>query len=102
MRKLSFILLLLLFNFVLNAQNNVTDIFKADYRNQLFMDVEVALAEAQAELGIIPDWAAKEIKSKADLRNLSTKDIAKEQEAVRHSLVARLNVWKRSIDSDAA
>tara|TARA_A100000164_G_scaffold377619_1_gene417215 strand:- start:1814 stop:3076 length:1263 start_codon:yes stop_codon:yes gene_type:complete len=66
------------------------------------MDVEVALAEAQAELGIIPDWAAKEIKSKADLTNLSSKDIAKEQEAVRHSLVARLNVWKRSIDSDAA
>ena len=74
MKKLSFISFLLLFNFVLNAQNNVTDIFKADYRNQLFMDVEVALAEAQAQLGIIPAWAANEIKSKAELKNLSSKE----------------------------
>ena len=102
MIRILFVSLFLFLTFILNAQNVVVDIFKPDYRNQLFMDVEVALAEAQAELGIIPDWAAKEIKSKADLRNLSTKDIAKEQEAVRHSLVARLNVWKRSIDSNAA
>ena len=102
MKKLSFISFLLLFNFVLNAQNNVTDIFKADYRNQLFMDVEVALAEAQAQLGIIPAWAASEIKSKADLKNLSSEEIAKEQKEVKHSLVARLNVWKRSIDDGAA
>ncbi len=102
MIRILFVSLFLFLTFILNAQNVVVDIFKPDYRNQLFMDVEVALAEAQAELGIIPDWAAKEIKSKADLTNLSSKDIAKEQEAVRHSLVARLNVWKRSIDSDAA
>ena len=102
MSKLSFISLLLLFSYFLNAQNNVTDVFKADYRNQLFMDVEVALAEAQAQLGIIPAWAANEIKSKADLKNLSSKEIAKEQEKVKHSLVARLNVWKRSMDGNAA
>ena len=81
MIKILFVSLFLFLTFILNAQNVVVDIFKPDYRNQLFMDVEVALAEAQAELGIIPDWAAKEIKSKADLTNLSSKDIAKEQEA---------------------
>ncbi len=101
MIKILFVSLFLFLTFILNAQN-VIDVFKPDYRNQLFMDVEVALAEAQAELDIIPDWAAKEIKSKADLSYLSSKDIAEEQEAVRHSLVARLNVWKRSIDRNAA
>ena len=101
MIKILFMSLFLFLTFILNAQN-VVDVFKPDYRNQLFMDVEVALAEAQAELDIIPDWAAKEIKSKADLSYLSSKDIAEEQEAVRHSLVARLNVWKRSIDRNAA
>ena len=101
MIKILFVSLFLFLTFILNAQN-VVDVFKPDYRNQLFMDVEVALAEAQAELDIIPDWAAKEIKSKADLSYLSSKDIAEEQEAVRHSLVARLNVWKRSIDRNAA
>ena len=101
MIKILFVSLFIFLTFILNAQN-VVDVFKPDYRNQLFMDVEVALAEAQAELDIIPDWAAKEIKSKADLSYLSSKDIAEEQEAVRHSLVARLNVWKRSIDRNAA
>ena len=43
------------------AEDTVANIFKASYKNQLFMDVEVALAEAQSELGIIPSWAANEI-----------------------------------------
>ena len=84
------------------AEDTVANIFKASYKNQLFMDVEVALAEAQSELGIIPFWAADEISSKADIKYLSQKDIDKEHKLVRHTLVARLNVWKRSIDKDAA
>ena len=66
------------------------------------MDVEAALAQAQAELEIIPQWAADEIKSKADVKYLKQKDIDKEQSLVRHTLVARLNVWKRSIDNNAS
>ncbi len=84
------------------AEDTVANIFKASYKNQLFMDVEVALAEAQSNLGIIPSWAANEISSKADIKYLSQKDIDKEHKLVRHTLVARLNVWKRSIDKDAA
>ena len=84
------------------AEDTVANIFKVNYKNQLFMDVEVALAEAQSELGIIPTWAANEISSKADIKYLSQKDIDKEHKIVRHTLVARLNVWKRSIDKDAA
>ena len=84
------------------AEDTVENIFKVNYKNQLFMDVEVALAEAQSELGIIPSWAANEISSKADIKYLSQKDIDKEHKLVRHTLVARLNVWKRSIDKDAA
>ena len=84
------------------AEDTVANIFKVNYKNQLFMDVEVALAEAQSELGIIPSWAANEISSKADIKYLSQKEIDKEHKLVRHTLVARLNVWKRSIDKDAA
>ena len=96
---LTFIFLLPL---IVNAEEKVSDIFTSDYRNKLFMDVEIALAEAQAELGIIPSWAAKEIKSKANLKYLNQSDIDAEHKLVRHSLVSRLNVWKRSIDNDAA
>ena len=66
------------------------------------MDVEAALAEAQAELGIIPQWAADEIKLKANTKYLQQKDIDIEQSFVRHTLVARLNVWKRSLDNNAS
>ena len=84
------------------SEDTVSDIFKPNYKNQLFMDVEVALAEAQSELEIIPLWAAKEISSKANIKYLSQKDIDEEHKIVRHTLVARLNVWKRSIDAEAA
>ncbi len=84
------------------SENTVSDIFKANYKNQLFMDVEAALAEAQSELEIIPYWAAEEISSKANIKYLSQKDIDEEHKLVRHTLVSRLNVWKRSIDSEAA
>ena len=83
------------------TEDTVSDIFKADYKNQLFMNVESALADAQSELGIIPNWAAEEIASKTDIKYLSQKDIDAEHKLVRHTLVARLNVWKRSIDKDA-
>ena len=66
------------------------------------MDVEAALAEAQAELGIIPQWAADEIKLKANTKYLQQKDIDIEQGFVRHTLVARLNVWKKSLDNNAS
>ena len=92
----------LLFCIKLNADKTVSEIFNSDYRNQLFMDVEVALAQAQASLGIIPKWAANAIESKADTKYMSQKDINAEYQLVRHTLVARLNVWKRSIDKDAS
>ena len=84
------------------SKDTVSDIFKPDYRNQLFLNVEAALAEAQSELGIIPAWAAEEIASKADIIYLPKIEIDAEHKLVRHTLVARLNVWKRSIDKDAA
>ena len=96
---LTFSFSLCLFSF---SENQVADVFKSQYRNQLFMDVESALAQAQAELEIIPKWAADEIKLKANTKYLQQKDIDIEQSFVRHTLVARLNVWKRSLDNNAS
>ena len=98
------ILLIISFTFCLISfsENQVADVFKSNYKNQLFMDVEAALAEAQAEIGIIPQWAADEIKLKANTKYLQQKDIDIEQSYVRHTLVARLNVWKKSLDNNAS
>ncbi|MFZ8949722.1 MAG: class-II fumarase/aspartase family protein [Alphaproteobacteria bacterium] len=42
-------------------------LFKTDSRWQAWLDVEVALAKAQAKIGMIPSNAAEEISKKADL-----------------------------------
>ena len=51
------------------TEETVSDIFKPNYKNQLFMNIEAALAEAQSDLGIIPVWASEEISSKANFGN---------------------------------
>src|SRR5262249_51221234 len=48
----------------------VRALFTESARFQSWLDVEAALAEAQAELGIIPAAAAREIVSKAHLKHL--------------------------------
>lgn len=99
--------IILLLNLMFSAlfvftESEVENIFSNDNKNQLFMNVEVALAEAQSELGIIPDWAAKEFRQKADIKYLEHKEVVKENSKVRHGLVARLNVWKRSLNNEAS
>lgn len=84
------------------AANPMGDIFAVENRNQTVLQVEAALAIAQAEFGVIPKSAAIEIKQKADIRFASTDDIQKEYELVQHRMVALLNVWGRSLEGDAA
>lgn len=79
----------------------VEAVFNENNHNQIFLDIEAALARAQASQGIIPEWAAKEITNKADTRYMTVKDVADENAIVRHSVVARLNVWRRSIEDGA-
>lgn len=57
---------------------------------QNWLDTEAALAESQAELGIIPADVAKEIVSKAKVDNLDLDVIRAEVNRVGHSLVPTL------------
>lgn len=57
---------------------------------QRWLDVEVALAEAQAELNIIPVEAAREIKAKAKVDLLDFEAIKKEYARTGHSLIPTL------------
>ena len=84
------------------ASRSVSDVFEADYKNQLVLEVEAAMALAQAAEGIIPQSAANEIAAKADTRFANLQDIAAEYKLVEHRMVALLNVWGRSLEGDAA
>ena len=60
------------------------------YRYQRWLDVEAALASAQAELGIIPQAAASDINARADIRQLDLAAVKKGLKVSNHSLIPLL------------
>ena len=79
----------------------IKDIFSNNNTNQIIMDIEAALARAQSSQGIIPEWAANEITAKANIKYMPQNEVDEENKLVRHRLVSRLNIWKKSLDLDA-
>lgn len=65
-------------------------IFSDENRVQKWYDYEAALALSQADLGIIPDDAAREIADKAQVANVDLETIAAEIRRTKHPLVAAL------------
>ena len=86
---------------VTDETKDIAYIYSYDNTNQIVMNIEAALARAQASQGIIPEWAAEEITKKAEVRYMPKTEVDAENEFVRHRLVSRLNVWKRSLDNGA-
>ncbi|MCY1463567.1 adenylosuccinate lyase [compost metagenome] len=65
-------------------------IFSEENRIQKWLDFEAALAEAQAELGIIPAEAAREIRVQAQAGNIDIAQMSAEIRRIKHSLVPAL------------
>ena len=65
-------------------------IFNDENRVQTWFDVEVALALAQAELGMIPAEAAVEIRAKAKVENVDVAEIGRGIAATAHPIVPAL------------
>ena len=82
--------------------DSIEAVFAQDQTNLLVMQVEAALAKAQAELGIIPRAAANEIALTAKLDYAPAQELDAEYELVRHRMVALLNVWRRSLSPEAS
>jgi adenylosuccinate lyase len=62
---------------------------------QRWLDIEVALAEVQAELKVIPPEAAREIKAKAKVEDVDWETIKKEYARTGHSIVPLLREVQR-------
>ena len=101
MKNLLSVLLIFSMSVVTDETKNIAYIYSYDNTNQIVMNIEAALARAQASQGIIPEWAAEEITKKAEVRYMPKTEVDAENEFVRHRLVSRLNVWKRSLDNGA-
>jgi adenylosuccinate lyase len=68
---------------------------------QNWLDIEVALAESQAELGIIPKPIAEEIAKKAKVANLDLDVVRADVNRVGHSLVPVLRELQRKCEGKA-
>ena len=61
------------------------------------VDVEVALAKAEGELGVIPTDVADDIVKKADASKLSLQQIADEAAKAKHSLMSTINALQKQV-----
>jgi 3-carboxy-cis,cis-muconate cycloisomerase len=79
----------------------VRALFSEAARFQSWLDVEAALAQAQAELGIIPEAAAREITRKAHLKYLDLAAVRAGLAKTGHPLVPLVWELDRVCDGDA-
>jgi adenylosuccinate lyase len=79
----------------------VRALFTEAARFQSWLDVEAALAQAQAELGIIPEAAAREIVKKAQLANLDLAAVRAGLARTGHPLVPLIWELDRVCEGDA-
>ena len=76
------------------ADPGIRALYQLENRWQAWLDVEVALARAQAELGIIPQAAAEAIAGAADLKGMDRARIDEGFARTGHTIVAL--VWELS------
>jgi len=79
----------------------VRALFRTENRWQAWMDVEVALAEAQAEIGMIPAEAAQEIAAKADFSRFDKERLREGFLRSGHTLTPLIWELARLCDGDA-
>jgi len=76
-------------------------IFEEETRLQRLLDVEAALARAQAKVGFIPREAAAEIAAKATTKHVSVKRVEELERETRHDLMAVVLALTEACAGDA-
>jgi len=83
------------------GRNEMKEVLNHRARVQRCLDVEAALARAQAAVGDIPKAAAKEITRKASLKHVSMERIEEIERSVRHDIMAMVRVLSDECGKDA-
>lgn len=82
------------------SSEEMRQIFNEENRIQKWLDVEAALAKAQAKLGIIPQNAADEIAKKAHFQCMDMDFIVAEFKKTKHPLVPTVRGLEKACDDD--
>src|SRR5690625_4517923 len=78
----------------LYGDNEIRECFSDENLLKQWLAVEVALAKAQAELGIIPESAYEEINKKADIRNFDMTEIRIGIKDTSHPLISFIRMFE--------
>lgn len=76
----------------------VRALFAYETETQIILDVEAAMARAQAANGVIPAEAARDITAKARAELIPEAAFDAAYDVVNHRMVALLQVWRESLD----
>ncbi|HHY47559.1 MAG TPA: adenylosuccinate lyase [Firmicutes bacterium] len=89
-----------LFKDIFGAEK-MREIFSDEMLVQRWLDVEAALAEAEAELGLIPMGAASEIRRKANLDFIDLSALKKGIDVTGHPIVPLIRLLERACEGDS-
>ena len=78
----------------------IRDLYAYEAETQIILDVEAAMARAQAAHGVIPQAAADDITAKAQAELIDKADYDAAYAVTRHRMVAMLQVWRESLAPD--
>lgn len=81
---------------------SVEEINSQEQKNQFVLDIEAAMARAQAKHGVIPQFAADEITKFASIKYAPLSEIQEEYKIVRHRMVAMINTWTKHFENQKA
>src|SRR5262245_58689480 len=79
----------------------VSALFSDERMIQAWLNILAALAQAQADVGLIPPAAADAIEAHADVSRLDLESIAEETRASGHSTVGLIRALRRSLPEHA-
>ena len=77
---------------------SVRNLFAYELQTQIVLDVEAAMARAQAAHGVIPQAAADDISAKARADLIPEAQFDAAYDVTQHRMVAMLQVWRESLN----
>jgi adenylosuccinate lyase len=77
------------------------EIWEADNKLQKMLEVEAALAEAEAHLKLIPEEAAREIRNKASTQYVTTERVAEIERETNHDIASIVKALAEVCEDDA-
>jgi adenylosuccinate lyase len=83
------------------ATGEVRELFTDVGRTQAWLDILAALAAAQAELGLVPEAAAREVADKARVELLDLEDVAARTRQTGHSTLGLIQVLREVLRPEA-